>query len=232
MKVKELLKNKSVLKKIAIGITVSMLLIGATVFKTQSDKINQLEKDLYIQQNTTEQKYGYTETQINTKTIEVKFNTLKSYKIFSDKVNIKHSYSCSNDKILGLKAKSKLTGSADFYYEYNVDLSSYEIMSATDSLIKISIDKPMLSKDSCHRVVDTFYKIEDECSDSMLSNKNDREKLTRQWEDTFDKKGFEYIKDYYSMDNKVKELDNYTKQEVTELLRSLGYTQTIKIYFK
>ena len=41
----------------------------------------------------------------------------------------------------------------------------------------------------------------------------------------------EYIKDYYNMEDKNDYLDSKTKQQITELLRELGYTQRIEIVF-
>ena len=71
-----------------------------------------------------------------------------------------------------------------------------------------------------------------ECDANLLSNKNDAETCMRHWEDTFDKKGIENIKDYYIKDdNKTKELNDGTKRMITDLLKTLGYDQKIKIVF-
>ena len=218
-------------RKIIVASLVGLTILFGSVFAFQHRTINDLKKDLYIQTQMTEQKQNYTETEVDTSSIEEKFNNEKKYEILNGTVNIKHSFHYERDSILGLKSRYQLTGTGDFYYSYVVNLSSYKIIKATDNKLKISIDKPFLDESSCHRVENTFYRIDEECTANIMSNKKDAETTTRQWEDTFDKKGKEYIKDYYNMEDKNDYLDSKTKQQITELLRELGYTQRIEIVF-
>lgn len=221
--------NKRISKKvryIIIGSLLGISILFTSMFM-QHKKIKQLEKDLYIQTEQTEQRYNYTETEIDTSSIKEKFNQEKKYELFSGIINIKHSYNYERDSILGMKSRCKLTGTANFYYQYVINLSSYKILQCTNDNIKISIDKPYLNEESCHRENNSFYRIDDECSNNILSNKNDMEKITRGWEDTFDIKGIKYIKDYYKDDY----LMNKANEIVVELLRELGYKQRIQIVF-
>ena len=221
--------NKRISKKvryIIIGSLLGISILFTSMF-VQHKKIKQLEKDLYIQTEQTEQRYNYTETEIDTSSIKEKFNQEKKYELFSGTINIKHSYNYERDSILGMKSKCKLTGTANFYYQYVINLSSYKILQCTNDNIKISIDKPYLNEESCHRENNSFYRIDDECSNNILSNKNDMEKITRGWEDTFDTKGIKYIKDYYKDDYLMNKANNI----VIELLRELGYKQRIQIVF-
>lgn len=221
--------NKRISKKvryIIIGSLLGISILFTSMFM-QHKKIKQLEKDLYIQTEQTEQRYNYTETEIDTSSIKEKFNQEKKYELLSGTVNIKHSYNYERDSILGMKSKCKLTGTANFYYQYVINLSSYKILQCTNDNIKISIDKPYLNEESCHRENNSFYRIDDECSSNILSNKDDMEKITRGWEDTFDTKGIKYIKDYYKDDY----LMNKANEIVVELLRELGYKQRIQIVF-
>ena len=218
-------------RKIIVASLVGLTILFGSLFAFQHRTINNLKKDLYIQTQMTEQKQNYTETEVDTSSIEEKFNNEKKYEILNGTVNIKHSFHYERDSILGLKSRYQLTGTGDFYYSYVVNLSSYKIIKATDNKLKISIDKPFLDESACHRVENTFYRIDEECTANIMSNKKDAETTTRQWEDTFDKKGKEYIKDYYNMEDKNDYLDSKTKQQITELLRELGYTQRIEIVF-
>ena len=221
--------NKRISKKVRYIIISSLLGISIlfTSMFMQHKKIKQLEKDLYIQTEQTEQRYNYTETEIDTSSIKEKFNQEKKYELFSGTVNIKHSYNYERDSILGMKSRCKLTGTANFYYQYVINLSSYKILQCTNDNIKISIDKPYLNEESCHKENNSFYRIDDECSSNILSNKDDMEKITRGWEDTFDTKGIKYIKDYYEDDYLMNKANNI----VIELLRELGYKQRIQIVF-
>ena len=221
--------NKRISKKvryIIIGSLLGISILFTSMF-VQHKKIKQLEKDLYIQTEQTEQRYNYTETEIDTSSIKEKFNQEKKYELFSGTINIKHSYNYERDSILGMKSRCKLTGTANFYYQYVINLSSYKILQCTNDNIKISIDKPYLNEESCHRENNSFYRIDDECSSNILSNKDDMEKITRGWEDTFDTKGIKYIKDYYEDDYLINKANNI----VIELLRELGYKQRIQIVF-
>ena len=221
--------NKRISKKvryIIIGSLLGISILFTSMF-VQHKKIKQLEKDLYIQTEQTEQRYNYTETEIDISSIKEKFNQEKKYELFSGTINIKHSYNYERDSILGMKSRCKLTGTANFYYQYVINLSSYKILQCTNDNIKISIDKPYLNEESCHRENNSFYRIDDECSNNILSNKNDMEKITRGWEDTFDTKGIKYIKDYYEDDYLMNKANNI----VIELLRELGYKQRIQIVF-
>ena len=204
--------NKRISKKvryIIIGSLLGISILFTSMF-VQHKKIKQLEKDLYIQTEQTEQRYNYTETEIDISSIKEKFNQEKKYELLSGTVNIKHSYNYERDSILGMKSRCKLTGTANFYYQYVINLSSYKILQCTNDNIKISIDKPYLNEESCHRENNSFYRIDDECSNNILSNKNDMEKITRGWEDTFDTKGIKYIKDYYK--------DDYLMNKANEIL--------------
>lgn len=217
---------------IIIGAVVGASLIFGSIFIHQRNTINDLKKEVQIQTETTEQRLNYTETKIDTRTIETKFNELQKVEVLNGKINIKHTYNYNRDSVLGFDSNYKLTGTADFYYSYAINLATAEIINANSKEITLSIDRPYLDEAACHRINNSFYRMNDECDANLLSNKKDAETCMRHWEDTFDKKGIENIKDYYNKDdNKVKELNNDTKKMVTDLLRTLGYDQKIKIVF-
>lgn len=224
------ISNKA--RAIVVGIVVGAALIFGSLFIHQRNTINDLRKEVQIQTETTEQRLNYTETKIDTRTIETKFNELQKVEVLNGQINIKHAYNYNRDSILGLDSNYKLVGTADFYYSFAVNLSSAEIINATKNNITISVDKPYLDENACHRIANSFYRMDDECDANLLSNKKDAETCTRHWEDTFDKKGIENIKDLYSKDEKkVKELNNDTKKIIEDLLETLGFEQKVKIVF-
>ena len=222
--------NKNI-RKIIIASLIGVSVLLTSIFIGQHNKINELKKEVYVQTQMTEQRQNYTETEIDTSSIEEKFNNEKKYEILNGIINIKHSYHRERDSILGLKSYYKLTGTADFYYSYIVNLSSYKLIEASKNKIKISIDKPELDELSCHRVPNTFYRLDKECSTNILSNKDDAETTTRQWSNTFEEKGIENITEYYELKDKKNFLESRAKSEIIELLRTLGYRQNIKIVF-
>ena len=222
--------NKNI-RKIIIASLIGVSVLLTSIFIGQHNKINELKKEVYVQTQMTEQRQNYTETEIDTSSIEERFNNEKKYEILNGIINIKHSYHRERDSILGLKSYYKLTGTADFYYSYIVNLSSYKLIEASKNKIKISIDKPELDELSCHRVPNTFYRLDKECSTNILSNKDDAETTTRQWSNTFEEKGIENITEYYELKDKKNFLESRAKSEIIELLRTLGYRQNIKIVF-
>lgn len=213
-------------KVIAI-VTAIMLVISG--FITQHYKIKKLQDELYIQQNMTEQRYNYTATSADIKTLEEELNSLCEYKILDGMVNIKHTYAYQKDSILGLKKKYKLVGTADFYYELVVNFKDVKIISFTDDEIVLEIDYPVVNEDACHRVPNTFIRLDDECDESLLSNKEDAETATRYWEDTFDCKGTKFISEYYTYEDVKKDITKVTILEIKTLLEELGYSQNLEV---
>ena len=65
--------------------------------------------------------------------------------------------------------------------------------------------------------------------EKLMKADEDSEKATRQWEDTFDKKGTEFVKEYYTYDDVKKDIRKITVREVETLLRELGYSQNLEI---
>lgn len=219
------------IRGIVIALIVGASVLAGSIFMHQRHTINDLKKEVQIQTETTEQRLNYTETKIDTSTIENKFNELQKIEITSSKINIKHTYNYQREGFLGMDCKYKLTGTADFYYSHVVDLTSYEIISVSKDKITISIDRAYLNKDACHRINNTFYRMDSECDSNLLANKKDAEKATRHWEDTFDKKGIKEVENYYRDEKMIQELNKDTKIFITDLFRTMGYNQDIEIVF-
>lgn len=223
------MKFKKYASKKVISIILTTLVL--TNILHQQARVNQLEKELYIQQNIVENKFSHTQTVLFKDTIQERLNELCEYKVLDGTVNIKHSFDYTRDGFLGLKHNYKLTGTADFYYSYVINLSNAEVIKATDNKIIIKMEKPYIDKNSCHRVANSFYKIEDESSNNLLSNKDDAEKCTRKWEDTFDEKGISFINDYYNTYSMQNKINNTTIDQMKKLLNELGYSQSLEIKF-
>lgn len=223
------MKNKGKEKIIAVTLAGT---ITAGVMLNQWCEINQLEKELQIQQNITDQKHNYTETLIDTSSIEEKLNEECNFKIFDGTINIRHAYVYERDSLLGFKSKYKLVGTADFYYAFTVDLSQSTILKATKNEIVIEVPRASADESSFHRVANSFVRNDKESSMNILSNKIDAEKATRQWEDSFDTKGIEHVKTYMSRENVRKNIDNLTIRQVQSLMEKLGYSQNIEVIIK
>lgn len=216
-------------KVIAVGLT-GVVISGVII--NQQYEINQLEKDLQIQQNITDQKHNYTETLIDISTLKEQLNEECNFKVLDSTINIRHTYSYKRDSILGFKSEYKLVGTADFYYALTTNLSQATIMKATENKIVIEVPRATIDEKAYHRVANSFVRLDLECSANILSNKQDAEKATRQWEDSFDTKGIEYVEKYMARDSVRNKIDQLTVRQVQALFEKLGYSQAIEVIIK
>jgi hypothetical protein len=213
-------------KAAAIGLS-GVVLSG--VFLNQQYEINKLEEDLQIQKNITDQKYNYTETILDVTSLKERLNEECNFKVLDGSINIRHTYVYKRDSILGFKSQYKLTGKADFYYALTVDLSKSTIIRATDKTITIEVPRAKIDDKAYHRVANSFVRIDAECDTNILANKRDAETATRQWEDSFDTKGIEYVQNYMTRENIRNTVDQHTIRQVKLLLEKLGYSQNIEV---
>lgn len=216
-------------KVIAVGLT-GVVVSGVVL--NQQYEIRQLEKDLQIQQNITDQKHNYTETMIDISTLKERLNEECNFKVLDSTINIRHTYSYKRDSILGFKSEYKIVGTADFYYALTTDLSQSTITKATENKIIIEVPRAKIDEKAYHRVANSFIRLDHECSANILSSKQDAEKATRQWEDSFDTKGIEYVEKYMARDNIQNKIDQLTVHQVQTLFEKLGYTQAIEVVIK
>ena len=216
-------------KVIAVGLT-GVIVSGVVL--NQQFEIRQLEKDLQIQQNITDQKHNYTETSIDITTLKERLNEECNFKVLDSTINIRHTYSYKRDSILGFKSEYKLVGTADFYYALATDLSQSTIIKATRDKIVIEVPRATIDEKAYHRVANSFVRLDLECSANILSNKQDAEKATRQWEDSFDTKGIEYVEKYMARDSVRNKIDQLTVRQVQALFEKLGYSQAIEVIIK
>ena len=216
-------------KVIAIGLT-GVVVSGVVL--NQQFEIRQLERDLQIQQNITDQKHNYTETLIDLSTLKEQLNEECNFKVLDSTITIRHTYSYKRDSILGFKSEYKLVGTADFYYALTTNLSQATIMKMTDDKIVIEVPRATIDEKAYHRVANSFVRLDLECSANILSNKQDAEKATRQWEDSFDTKGIEYVEKYMARDSVRNKIDQLTIRQVQALFEKLGYSQAIEVIIK
>ena len=216
-------------KVITVGLT-GVVISGVII--NQQYEINQLEKDLQIQQNITDQKHNYTETLIDISTLKEQLNEECNFKVLDSTITIRHTYSYKRDSILGFKSEYKLVGTADFYYALTTNLSQATIMKVTENKIVIEVPRATIDEKAYHRVANSFVRLDLECSANILSNKQDAEKATRQWEDSFDTKGIEYVEKYMARDSVQNKIDQLTVRQVQALFEKLGYSQAIEVIIK
>ena len=220
------LKKYASSKVVAIILT-AMVTLGGLFF--QNSQIQNLKKQLSDSQVKIEQMYDTSQTQIDPATIQAELNKQCEFKILDGTVNIKHTYNYEREGFMGIDHTRVLTGTADFYYQITTDLRNAKVIDANDETIVVSINTAEVSKKACHRVMDSFIRMDEECTQSLMSNKKDAEETTRLWEDTFDKKGYEYVKEYYGFADVRSNLNALTEEQIKLLFAKLGYKQDIVV---
>lgn len=220
------LKKYASKKVVAIVIT-TMVTLGSLFI--QNRQIQNLKKQLSNSQVKIEQIHDTSQTVIDPATIQAKLNKQCEFKILDGVVNIKHTYNYKRDGFMGIDHNKKLTGTADFYYQITTDLRNATVLDANDTRITIEIEQAMINKKSCHRIADSFIRMDEESKQSFFVNDKDIENATRLWEDSFDKKGFEYVREYYNYTDVRNNLNTQTEKQIRMLFTELGYYQDIKV---
>lgn len=215
--------NMDMLKKVIIGTVAGLVIIAACLLSYQSKKIDNLEHDLFIKQEATEQEFDYTETEALAKTIEETLNYEGKFLVFAGSVNIKHKYILNDQTILGIKQTETLSATANCYYEYTVALNQAKV-TAKGKTINIELPKVILNEEATHRIPNTMHIIEDETDSSFFSTKAKAQKAARYWEDTFDKRANERIVSLYE----EQELQDMAIVQVKHMIETL-LTKDVKI---
>lgn len=214
-------------KKVVLIVLSAMVVLGCLFF--QNRQIQNLKKQLNDSQVKIEQVNDTSQTIIDPATIQAKLNNQCEFKILDGTINIKHTYEYEREGFMGIDHQRVLTGTADFYYEITTDLRKAKIVDANDKTIIVTIDEAQVNTKSCHRVSDSFVRMDEECTQSLLSNKKDAEETARLWEDSFDKKGYSYVKEYYGFADVRNNLNKQTEEQIKILFDELGYNQDVEV---
>ena len=214
-------------KKVVAIVLTAMITLGSLF--VQNRQIQNLKKQLSDSQVKIEQIRDTSYTQIDPATIQAKLNKQCEFKILDGTVNIKHTYNYKRDGFMGIDHTKVLTGTADFYYQITTDLRNATVIDANDTTIIVNIDVAQINQKACHRVAETFVRMDEECAQSLMSNRRDAEETMKLWEDTFDIKGYEYVKEYYGFSDVRSNLNRQTEEQIKTLFSELGYHQDIKV---
>lgn len=219
--------KKYATKKVASIVIAGMITLGSLFF--QNRQIQNLKTQLENSQVKIEQIHDTSQTKIDPATIQARLNQQCDFKILDGTINIKHTYNYEREGFMGIDHTRVLTGTADFYYSISTNLKNAKILDANEKTIIVTVDEATIDKQACHRIADSFVRMDDECTQSLMSNRKDAEETTRLWEDTFDKKGYEYVTEYYGYSDVRQNLNRQTEKQIKTLFSELGYEQDIKV---
>lgn len=221
---------KRISKKIRMCIIASLLIFTSAFsvligYQCQQKKVKDLQNELKMKKDIDNKNKGSYSTILNAQDIQLKFNEVNSYKIFSGTTTLKHKYEYERDSFLGLKSKGTLVANAKAYYEFQVDLKDAKI-SVIGNHIDITLPRAYLNKNSVHMVNNTFKVVEKETKDNILMNEKDGKDLQRYWIETFSTSAIEQLETYYDGGIMRDKLEEITRREVKMLIDTLGINQT------
>ena len=222
------MRLKKYASKKVVAVILTMMVTLGTIF-IQNKQIKNLKNQLSNTQVTIEQMHDTSQTVIDPATIQTKLNKQCEFKILDGTINIKHTYEYEREGFMGIDHNKVLTGTADFYYQITTDLRNAQVIDANDKTIIVTINEAQINKKACHRVSDTFVRMDDECTQSLMTNKKDVEIATRLWEDSFDKKGYDYVYEYYNFSDVRSNLNRQTEEQIKILFEELGYKQDVEV---
>lgn len=221
--------NKRISKRAIVKVVSAVVIIVALTFGFgyQHNKIKTLEHDLYFKQRVEDRAGDTTATTYDRASIQTKFNSLQEYKIFGSTISVKHTYEFDEEAFLGFHRRATLTGNANVYFQYNVPLAN-ALITEDETTIKIELSNPYLDKATVNIVPNTFIRIDDECSNNILTGYQSGEKVMDYWNQSLLDKSYKYIEETYDDNMNVR---NDTIREVKNLVQTLT-NKKVEIIFK
>lgn len=220
-----MLRNNKYYIKIIMYSTLGLLIIATAlggVAKYQSNKISDLEEQLYLKKQSEQRASDFYESTVNVKTIQSKFNTLQEYSIQKDNVISKdHTYYYSSDGNLGVKKHAKLVGHGMMRYDINVKLSSAIITSMNNGkTIKIQIEKPYVDEENIGMVNNSL--VMNKMEYNFWANKKDTANAQKLFIESFEDAGKDDIIELYNTKDKQAYIEKVAKSEIEALIKTLS----------
>ncbi len=210
--------------KIIAVVVAFVLCLGAIIGnQMQKKRITDLENKLQLKYQLEDQRtYGYTESSISEKTIVGEFNRLQDYAILKNyKITMTHTYHYDKNGVLGIHKRGRLSGSATCVYDIDVRLSEAKVVRDKGVFI-ITLKKPFLNQESVHMEQNTLLINHDRTNMNIFCGDREGSEIMMYFMNSFNTSAIDKLKDYYETDYQQEKLRAIAKQEVGNLLKSLG----------
>ena len=222
-------KNRAYMKML-ISTTLGALIILSSMFMVnQNRKIDKLEEELYLKQQSEQRASDHYESILNIKTIENKFNALHEYDVLKDcTIDMDHTYSYTAEGRMGIKKHVEMTGHGKLQYSVVVNLSSAIITSNNNGKdITIQIEAPYVDQPSIKLMQNSL--IIQNTDYSFFANRTDGAQAQKLYIDSFVDSGIKKISDLYSTKDKQNFIDRVAISEVHSLVRALNLNGNVNI---
>ena len=223
-------KNKAYMKML-ISTTLGALIILSSMFMiNQNRKIDKLEEELYLKQQSEQRASDHYESILNIKTIENKFNALHEYDVLKDcTIDMDHTYSYTAEGRMGIKKHVEMAGHGKLQYSVVVNLSSAIITSNNNGKdITIQIEAPYVDQPSIKLMQNSL--IIQNTDYSFFANKSDGAQAQKLFTDSFVDSGVNKIIEMYSTQAKQNYVEKAAISEVHALVRALNLNGNVNIH--
>ena len=221
--------NRTYIKWIAGTLAGLMIITAGLMMKYKTNKIEQLEDQLYVKQQNEQMATDYYESTLNEKTIQSKFNTLVEYPILKDcTINMDHAYEYNSEGFLGMDKQIVLSGHGQLQYSAYVKLSNAIITTSNNGKnILVQVESPYVDMNSIKLVQNTLVMEEGEYS--FFANKKDGAQAQKLFMDSFVDSGMKNIIDLYSTKDKQTYLEKAAISEIHALISTLNINGNVNI---
>lgn len=221
--------NRHYLKWIAGTLIGLMVITSALMMKYKTNKIEQLEDQLYIKQQNEQMATDYYESVLNEKTIQSKFNTLQEYPVLKDcTINMNHTYEYNSEGFLGFDKQIVLSGHGQLQYSAVVKLNTAIITTSNNGKnVLVQIEAPYVDMNSIKLVQNSL--VMDEGDYSLFANKKDGAQAQKLYMDSFVDSGVNNVIDLYSTKAKQTYLEKAAISEVHALISTLNLNGNVNI---
>ena len=221
--------NKYYLKWIAGTLAGLMIITAGLMMKYKTNKIEQLEDQLYLKQQNEQMATDYYESVLNEKTIQSKFNTLQEYPVLKDcTINMNHTYEYNSEGFLGFDKQIVLSGHGQLQYSAVVKLNTAIITTSNNGKnVLVQIEAPYVDMNSIKLVQNSL--VMDEGDYSLFANKKDGAQAQKLYMDSFVDSGINNVIDLYSTKAKQTYLEKAAISEVHALISTLNLNGNVNI---
>lgn len=221
--------NRAYLKWIAGTLAGLMIITAGLMMKYKTNKIEQLEDQLYLKQQNEQVATDFYESILNEKTIQSKFNTLQEYPVLKDcTINMNHAYEYNAEGFLGFDKHIVLSGHGQLQYSAMVKLSTAIVTTSNNGKnILVQIESPYVDINSVKLVQNSL--VMDEGDYSLFANKKDGAQAQKLYMDSFVESGKNNVIDLYSTKAKQTYLEKAAISEVHALISTLNLNGNVNI---
>lgn len=217
-----MLKNNKHYMTILLTSALGVLIIaGSIMFKYQSNKIDELQDQLYLKHQSEQKASDYYESTLNIRTIQSEFNTMKEYPVQkSNTIYMNHKYQYTDEGAFGMKHKITLVGDAQVQYDVVVRFDTATVTSNNGKDITIKIDEPYVDQESVKMAENTLIMRDEDYG--FWSNRKDGAQAQKLFMESFIDSGRANVLKLYDSKNKQKEINQIAKDEVHALIKTLN----------